>query len=163
MREKHCWNCGNIVPEGAIFCSHCEERVDDVATGEDAEDVRKILAEYPALEAEVMGLLEADVTGQEFVAALLVGDCASCGSANVDDCENDPIDDLTVGRCFDCDAIWCLECGELLTRESPVCPHWDVCDECDACDPDGQCPTPVWDCARIRSWKEQRERPGDTT
>jgi len=95
-----------------------------------------------------------------FISRMMVGNCPNCGSDNTHDCEaptfvvspivpfyeGEPkriekmgsecevarkIDDITVGHCDDCGHIWCLECGNKLTLEKPVCGHWEICDGCD--------------------------------
>jgi hypothetical protein len=44
----------------------------------------------------------------------------------VGNCEDDPeIEELLVGRCYECGKLWCIECRELLTPDNPKCPCWD--------------------------------------
>jgi hypothetical protein len=103
---------------------------------------------------KVMGEdLEEKISRTLFLNEFLVGECPRCGSINTHDCEAEheeinpynpretiksgsscgvalEVDDITVGHCDDCDYLWCLECGSELTLDSPVCVHWEICEEC---------------------------------
>ena len=47
-------------------------------------------------------------------------------SANASHCENDPeINELLVGRCYDCGQLWCTECDKLLKPGATVCACWN--------------------------------------
>ena len=51
---------------------------------------------------------------------------AVCRSENTGDCEHDPeINDILVGRCFDCGQLWCTECDRLLKKDCPSCECWE--------------------------------------
>lgn len=157
-----CWNCGKEVPEGATLCRHCEADLREEGPEVSPEALQKVLNE--ALTDEDRRLLgEALVqaeTGEEFIASVMVGQCPRCGSSNVDDCENDrAINDICVGQCFDCDFLWCLECGEPLHRDSPHCPHWSVCEQCEEGQKEFGCETPPWECEKIEAWKRGRHGP----
>ena len=55
-----------------------------------------------------------------------VGACPKCEGTNTGDCENDPeIDELLVGRCYDCGQLWCTECLRLLEPQAAYCECWD--------------------------------------
>ena len=65
---------------------------------------------------------EKSETAEEFVNRVMVGDCPSCGSADVGDCGEDPeIRDNCVGRCYACGKLWCLECGEIFENKQTSC------------------------------------------
>ena len=52
--------------------------------------------------------------------------CPKCGSHDTGNCGNDPeINDLMVGRCYDCGQLFCTECGRLLEPQSASCDCWD--------------------------------------
>ena len=69
-------------------------------------------------------LIEKHDNVDEFISAVMVGECPKCGSEKTRDAEDiKSMDDATVGVCMDCGYVWCLECGEPLD-EWP-CPHWD--------------------------------------
>lgn len=98
-----------------------------------------------------------------FISGIMVGECPRCGSQNTHDCQAPDffinpdtgeiekmgsecgiareIDDITIGHCDDCDFVWCLECGQEIEMNNPVCSHWSVCEECGRTDeyPD-ECP-----------------------
>lgn len=84
---------------------------------------------------EGQGLLEAaasaDVTEEEFLRLIFVGDCPRCGSENTDSCdEAEGINDPTVALCGECGCVWCLECGSAVVS-GETCGHWDICEACD--------------------------------
>jgi hypothetical protein len=50
----------------------------------------------------------------------MIGPCPNCGSDQTSDCDADPeINDILVGRCYECGHLWCTECGNTLTRKNP--------------------------------------------
>lgn len=64
---------------------------------------------------------------EEFVNIIAVGNCPQCGSAKTGDCDSDPeIQDVCVGRCYDCGNLWCLEYGQKLDEDAPL---RSCCDE----------------------------------
>jgi hypothetical protein len=66
-------------------------------------------------------------TGEEFVNAIMIGACPTCGSDQTGDCENDPefYYNILLARCYECGQLWCAECGKLLERKAPFCECWD--------------------------------------
>ena len=82
---------------------------------------------------------------EEFVSAIIVGDCPVCGSSKTRDCGDTPLDDIYVGICLKCSTIWCLECGLIFEKGQHTCPHRAICDKCDFIDEDKE------ECAQIES------------
>ena len=65
-------------------------------------------------------------TANDFADHIFVGDCPKCGSEHTGNCDADPeIEELLVGRCYQCGQLWCTECGRLLDRNSPSCECWE--------------------------------------
>ncbi len=123
----NCWNCLKKLPKGAKACPFCEAAVDDEPSPDEIEAVKHILDQMPA---DVLGDLEALVadsgSADDFVNRIFVGDCPKCNSSETGDCENDPeIDNLLVGRCYQCGHLWCTECERPLDPKSPDCTCWD--------------------------------------
>ena len=119
----NCWSCGKEIPAGAKHCQFCEAEVEPEPTEDELRVVGDMLAKMPpeALK-ELEAAFEQSKDGQDFVNRIMVGACPKCESSNTDDCDGDPeIDDMCVGRCFDCGQLWCCECGQLLTKEQPHC------------------------------------------
>ena len=74
-------------------------------------------------------------TAEEFVNRIFVGDCPKCNSENTGCCENDPeIDNICVGRCFDCGQLFCTECLKLLEAGKTDCSCLDDDSEMDFLD-----------------------------
>ncbi len=122
-----CWNCHKRIPKGAQVCEFCEAAVQADPTPEEMEVLRGILDELPedALN-ELHELMQQSDTAEEFVNRIFVGDCPKCSSSDTGDCENDPeIDDVVVGRCYQCGHMWCTLCDQALDPKSPQCPCWD--------------------------------------
>ncbi len=122
-----CWNCGKKIPDKAKVCKFCEAAVETEPTEEEKEAVRDILGQMPpeALD-ELRTAIEGSDTAEEFADRIFVGDCPKCGSEETGNCEADPeIGELLVGRCYQCGQLWCTECGQLLERNSPLCPCWE--------------------------------------
>ncbi len=106
---------------------------------------------------ELMRLAEESDSEDEFVRAVFVGDCPSCGSSETAMPEGpDGEEDLTVGVCKACSHVWCLECDhELAPGES--CGHWDICENCeDLEDESGICSTSPDQCDIIQTWLSQK-------
>lgn len=123
----NCWNCRKKLPESAKACPFCEAAVEDEPTPEEVGAVQELLGMMPP---EVLGELEALMASSESAEALVnrifVGDCPKCQSSDTGDCEKDPeIDNLLVGRCYQCGHMWCTECEKSLDPTSPECPCWD--------------------------------------
>ncbi len=122
-----CWNCLKKLPKGAKACPFCEAAVEDEPSPDEIEAVKDILDQMPA---DMLGDLEALVadsdSAEDFVNRIFVGDCPKCNSSETGDCENDPeIDNLLVGRCYQCGHLWCTECERPLDPKSPDCTCWD--------------------------------------
>jgi hypothetical protein len=121
-----CWNCNKKIPDDAKLCKHCEAPVSEAPTEEEMKAVHEILAGMD--EETQQALIEAvqrSSSVDDFVNSIMVGDCPSCGSSDVDDCGDDPeIDDITVGRCLQCGQMWCTEC-ELVFKKGQT--HCDRC------------------------------------
>jgi hypothetical protein len=121
-----CWNCGKRIPDTVKVCGFCEAAVEDEPTEEEKDVVRDLLKEIPpeAMD-ELRAAFEGSGTAEEFADRIFVGDCPKCGSEETGDCEADPeIEELLVGRCYQCGQLWCTECGQLLERDSPSCECW---------------------------------------
>jgi hypothetical protein len=111
------------------------------------EDVKKLLEET----------VEETDTSDEFIRMFMVGDCPVCGSGNTRDCDDTPIEDISLGICLDCSALWCLECGEVLKHGQTMCEHWQICNECEF-DIKAECDIPISDCSIIQEWLRKRRR-----
>ena len=119
-----CWRCSKLIPKGAEKCKYCERLV---VRGNDVEETRESVRDTcGSLPREVSGVLcelaQTCATSEEFVNLLMVDDCPSCGSPMTGDCEEDPqIEDICVGRCFECGHLWCLDCGRVFDEVKPIC------------------------------------------
>ena len=122
-----CANCGKDIPDGARMCRFCEARVEPEPTPEEMRAVGEILEQMdPQTREELQDAFRRSSTADEFVNRIFVGDCPNCASENTGDCEDDPeIDNLLVGRCFDCGQLWCTLCDRLLDKARPYCECWD--------------------------------------
>jgi hypothetical protein len=122
-----CWNCLKALPETAQACPFCEAAVEDEPTPEEMAAVQGLLNQMPS-EAltELQALIEQSTTAQEFANAIFVGECPKCAGSETGDCESDPeIDNLLVGRCYQCGVLFCSDCHKLLDPKTPDCPCWD--------------------------------------
>ena len=126
-----CWNCNRELPQGAKVCSSCEAAIESDPTPEELEAVRAALEQLPPeVMSELRQAVSESATAEEFADRILVGDCPKCGSADTGNCENDPeINELLVGRCYDCGQLFCTECGRLLEPQAATCDCWDEDDE----------------------------------
>lgn len=152
-----CWNCRREIAERAASCVFCEARQADHPLAEIAAIERQLeqpdlpaqervrlegeLKQWrdslelalekmpPALHQELMDQARDSETAEEFLAGIFIGDCPTCGSAETQDCENVAgIEDVTVGRCKKCGAVFCPECGAVFANDKPTpatkkCPH----------------------------------------
>jgi hypothetical protein len=126
-----CWNCGRTVSKKARVCDHCEADLTETPSAEEEAAVRELLEQMsPDVLAELSEAVKHSSSAEEFANCIMVGSCPSCGSDQTGDCDADPeINDLLVGRCFECGHLWCTECGTTLTKENPHCDCWDEDDE----------------------------------
>jgi hypothetical protein len=125
-----CWNCGKRLRAKAKHCAYCEAVVESAPKKEEIDAVLEVLGQMPpeAME-EFRAAFEGSKTAEEFADRILVGDCPSCGGTDVGNCEADPeIEELLVGRCYQCGQLWCIECRRLLTRDEPTCKCWTADD-----------------------------------
>ena len=99
---------------------------------------------------------EADSEDQ-FVRAILVGDCPRCASDETAMPKGpDGEEDLTVGVCKVCGYVWCLECEHELTPGTS-CGHWDICETCEELDEgSGFCTTSPDECDVIQTWLSRK-------
>lgn len=68
-------------------------------------------------------------TADDFVNAIMIGDCPKCSSTNLVSCEQDPdIDNPCIAHCFDCGVYWCTECRKPLSAKE-YDTHHDTCPE----------------------------------
>jgi len=129
----HCQNCRKEIPTSAKVCLYCEATVEPAPTDEEMEAARHILTQMPPdILADLQAAIRDSETCKAFVNSIFVGDCPACNSSKTGDCENDPeIEELLVGRCYDCGTLWCTECLQLLDAKAPECACWDEPDEHD--------------------------------
>jgi zinc-ribbon domain len=118
-----CWNCGHAVSEKARHCAHCEADLTEAPSPEEEAAVLEALEQIPPdVLAELGAAMRESATAEDFANLIMVGACPSCGSERTGDCEADPeINELVVGRCYECGQLWCTECGNELTRENFHC------------------------------------------
>ena len=101
-------------------------------------------------------IAEESHSAEQFISAVMVGECPKCRSTNTVDCDEiQGIEDVTLGLCRNCGYFWCLECGSHLTS-GIICGHWAICDECGV-DKDEfeDCGIPIWECEHIEKWLEK--------
>lgn len=101
-------------------------------------------------------IVEESPSEEQFITAIMVGECPKCGSANTVDCDEiQGIEDPTLGLCRNCGYFWCLECGFHLIS-GIICGHWEICKECGV-DKDEfeDCGIPLWECEDIKKWLEK--------
>jgi hypothetical protein len=80
----------------------------------------------PDVFAEMQEMIDASSTAEEFANRIFVGPCPRCHSDQINHCQDDPeINELLVGRCYECGQHWCTECGQLLEQKAPRCACWD--------------------------------------
>lgn len=122
-----CRNCYREVPDSARACIHCEAPIGPKMTGEELEAARKVFDQMPPdVQAEMVQLALQAHTNEEFVNAIMTGNCPNCDSEKTSDCECDPeIECNLVGRCYDCGQMWCTECGKLIEKGITYCECWD--------------------------------------
>ena len=122
-----CWNCNRPVAENAKVCAFCEADVTDTPTPEEMAAALELLQGMPPEVLEEMReTFRASDTAEDFANRIMVGPCPRCQSDQTGHCEDDPeINDLLVGRCYECGQLWCTECEKLLEQKAPQCSCWD--------------------------------------
>jgi hypothetical protein len=122
-----CWNCNHKVTRKARVCWHCEVDLTQAPSAEEAAAVLDLLEQMPADDlAELGDAMSKSATAEDFANLIMVGACPSCESEQTGDCDADPeINELLVGRCYECGQLWCTECGDKLTRTNLHCDCWD--------------------------------------
>ena len=101
-----CSICKQEVSSEARFCPYCDSSLaDEAAVEEAASALEMLLMVTRQLEDEICAA---------FGENALVGDCPECGSSETGRYENVFQEDASLGRCFECDQVWCLDCGELI-------------------------------------------------
>ncbi len=121
-----CWNCGMDIPDAAKICKFCEAAVEAEPTAEEMEVVQEMLGQMsPEVLEALRKQFHRSETAEEFVDRIMVGECPKCGSEDTGHCKHDPeINEILVGRCFDCGHLWCTECGRRLEKDPPSCECW---------------------------------------
>jgi hypothetical protein len=122
-----CLNCNREIPQNAKVCEYCEATVMEEPSAEALQAAHALLDQLPTdIAAELQQAILDSGTAEEFSNRILVGNCPKCAGLNTGNCENDPdIDDLLVGRCYDCGQLWCTECSRLLAPQAAVCDCWE--------------------------------------
>jgi hypothetical protein len=122
-----CWNCNKVLAAEAKVCAHCEAPVLPEPSEDEMAAAQMVLEQLPPEQvAQLLETMSESETAEDFVNQIFVGNCPKCNSANTGDCENDPeINDLLVGRCYDCGQLFCTECSKLLDAKAPTCDCWD--------------------------------------
>lgn len=111
-----CLKCMRELRGDEERCPDCGEKVDLELIKEAMAEAGKVLDQLdPDIQAELEALAQDSETADEFANAILIGDCANCGSSNLTSCEQDPdINNPCIAHCFDCGKYFCTECRELL-------------------------------------------------
>ncbi len=122
-----CWNCNHKVTRKARVCGRCEVDLTQAPSAAEAAAVVELLEQMPAdVLAELGEAMSKSATAEDFANLIMVGACPSCESEQTGDCDADPeINELLVGRCYECGQLWCTECGNTLTRTNLHCDCWD--------------------------------------
>ena len=118
----HCWNCNRELKKKVKTCPHCKASVTAGPSQQEMALAKDFLQNLPAdaLAELQQAFLDSDTADD------IVGDCPKCKSSKTGDCEHDPeVNDLLVGRCFDCGQLWCTECDRLLKPGATVCVCWE--------------------------------------
>ncbi|MBN8461030.1 MAG: hypothetical protein J0M04_24635 [Verrucomicrobia bacterium] len=106
-----CCNCLKEIPDGARSCKYCEatQETPKVNPGQLAQ----IMASIPPDDLTMLHetAMESD-TMEDFLGMVLCGPCPKCGSEKTEDCADikeylNPF----LGRCKECCALFCTECG----------------------------------------------------
>jgi len=128
-----CTNCGRNIPDVAKMCPFCEATVEPEPTQDEKQAALDILEQLPPdVRQHMADAFRRSATADEFVNRLFIGNCPKCGSENTGDCENDPeIEEILLGRCYDCGQFWCSMCDRLLEAGHLHCACWDKEEEDD--------------------------------
>ena len=132
-----CWSCGQPMPEKAQRCPHCEAEIEPPLSKEEQAGAEAMLSALgPEVISQLREIFENSETGEEFVNSVMIGPCPKCESAKTSDCDKDPdVEDICIGRCFDCGQYWCTDCEELFKSAQAAsahdCPAWEDFDEDD--------------------------------
>lgn len=118
-----CWNCGKRIPDTAKACQYCEALVEEEPSPEEAAAVLELLERMdPEVISDMRRVFEESKDGEDFANRILVGPCPRCGSSDTGDCDADPeINDIRVGRCFECGQLWCCVCDQLFAKDQLHC------------------------------------------
>jgi hypothetical protein len=122
-----CWNCGHKVPRKARVCGHCEADLSQSPSIEEAAAAMELLEQMPAdILAELGEAMSKSSSAEDFANFIMVGPCPTCRSEKTGDYDADPeINELLIGRCYECGQLCCTKCGKKLRRERPRCECWD--------------------------------------
>ncbi len=122
-----CWNCGHEVSKKARICAHCEADLAEAPSAEEEAAMMEVFEQLPPeILTELGEAMRESSSALEFANRIMVGACPSCGSDQTGDCEADSeINELLIGRCYECGHLWCTECGNRLTRTKLHCYCWD--------------------------------------
>jgi len=124
-----CWNCDKEVSEEAKECPFCEADLKLEAEDSGAlEQAAKAFMDMLPVEMrdELTRMMSGSETADDFVNAIMLGECPACGSSNVHSCETEPeYKDVTLGKCADCATVWCSECEYVLKDDERACPNQD--------------------------------------
>lgn len=118
-----CWSCGKEIADDAVRCEYCEADVVDAPGLQEMNLAREFIESMdPDMQSELLRVFQSSKNGEEFVNRIMVGDCPKCGSSKTGDCEHDPdVEDITIGRCFECGYLWCTICDSPYSGD--ICPH----------------------------------------
>ena len=113
---------------GRKACLFCEAAVQPEPTELEKRIVYEILIRMsPELLAKFEAAKESTNTVDDSLDRLFVRDCPKCGSEDTGSCYADPeIEEVQVGRCYECGQLWCTTCRRLLERDAPSCECWEA-------------------------------------
>ncbi|MDD4889348.1 MAG: hypothetical protein PHU85_05410 [Phycisphaerae bacterium] len=123
-----CWACKKEIAKSAKSCPHCDAPAEGLVGGPELEQMAaELLGKMdPAARAELEKLMANSSSAEDFVNQVMIGDCPKCGSADTEDCGNDPeLEGIGVARCRSCGWLWCAMCGRELPDAETPCPCLD--------------------------------------
>ncbi len=166
MRCPRCKRELTGAEEIAHNCLHCGRKLRDLTEEEAAQmgnSLKEVLAHIKssdptgnAMSQLAESLLKHKDDPAGFADAVMVGACPACGSEVVSDCKSEKKynNDTTIGQCFNCGQVWCLECLSLFKKGQNVCGHWEICDSCEKTSAElPYCEIDPMDCAIISKWR----------